>query len=101
MCTRYVSPEAADMERFFRLSKVHPWSRQSHFPRSRGPFIRAARDGAADVRELVIGQWGLVPWFAKSARLKYSTSNARSEELEPQLSVSTATRTLRPISLGG
>jgi putative SOS response-associated peptidase YedK len=82
MCTRYVSPEAFDMERFFRLSKSHPWSRQSHFPRSRGPFIRAARDNAANDRELVIGQWGLVPWFAKSARLKYSTSNARSEELE-------------------
>ena len=82
MCTRYVTPEDADMERFFRLTKVHPWSRQSLFPRSRGPFIRATRAGAANGRELVIGQWGLVPWFAKSARLKYSTSNARSEELE-------------------
>lgn len=70
------------MERFFRLSKVHPWSRQSIFPRSRGPFIRAARDRSPDVRELVLGQWGLVPWFAKSARLKFSTNNARSEELE-------------------
>ena len=69
------------MERFFRLSKVHPWSRQSIFPRSRGPFIRAARDRSPEVRELVLGQWGLVPWFAKSARLKFSTNNARSEEL--------------------
>jgi putative SOS response-associated peptidase YedK len=82
MCTRYVSPEAADMERFFQLRKVHPWSRQSIFPRSRGPFIRAARDDVANARALVIGQWGLVPWFATSARLKFSTNNARSEELE-------------------
>ena len=28
-----------------------------------------------------IGQWGLIPWFAKSPKLTYSTRNARSEEL--------------------
>lgn len=27
------------------------------------------------------GQWGLIPWFAKTAKLQYSTNNARSEEL--------------------
>lgn len=27
------------------------------------------------------GRWGLIPWFAKSPALKYSTNNARSEEL--------------------
>jgi len=32
-------------------------------------------------REVVAGQWGLIPWFAKEARLSYSTNNARSEEL--------------------
>ena len=32
-------------------------------------------------REPVIGQWGLIPWFAKSPKLTYSTCNARSEEL--------------------
>jgi putative SOS response-associated peptidase YedK len=29
----------------------------------------------------VVGQWALVPWFAKSATLPYSTNNARYEEL--------------------
>jgi hypothetical protein len=36
---------------------------------------------AAYSRELVAGQWGLIPWFAKAAKLSYSTNNARSEEL--------------------
>lgn len=32
--------------------------------------------------ELQVGQWGLIPFFAKSAKLPYSTNNARAEELE-------------------
>ena len=32
-------------------------------------------------RELVVGQWGLIPWFATEPKLKYPTNNARSEEL--------------------
>jgi len=32
-------------------------------------------------RELVVGQWGLIPWFAKEPKLKFPTNNARSEEL--------------------
>jgi putative SOS response-associated peptidase YedK len=51
------------------------------FPRAKGPFIRAARDSTEYERELVVGQWALVPWFAKSATLPYSTHNARYEEL--------------------
>jgi putative SOS response-associated peptidase YedK len=46
-------------------------------PRAPGPFIRAA----GGERELVVGQWGLIPFFAKAAKLAYSTNNARSEEL--------------------
>lgn len=29
----------------------------------------------------MVGQWGLIPWFAKSAKLTYSTNNARFEEI--------------------
>lgn len=32
-------------------------------------------------REVVVGQWGLTPRFAKTAKLSFSTNNARSEEL--------------------
>ena len=46
------------------------------FPRKPGSFIRAGADGE---RQVVVGQWGLIPWFAKEATLKYSTNNARIE----------------------
>lgn len=52
------------------------WPTNVH-PRTPGPFLRAADSGA----ELVVGQWGLIPFFAKVANLPYSTNNARAEEL--------------------
>lgn len=56
------------------------------FPRGQGPFIRRAKDDAGYSRELVVGQWGLIPWFAKEPRLNYLTNNARSEELADKAS---------------
>jgi putative SOS response-associated peptidase YedK len=81
MCTRYVSPEAAAIERAWHIGRHTPWQGAEVFPQRPGAFIRAARDSSEPARELVIGQWGLVPWFAKSPRLTYSTCNARSEEM--------------------
>jgi putative SOS response-associated peptidase YedK len=55
------------------------------FPRARGAFIRHVPAPGADTpeseRELVVGQWALIPSFAKSAKLPYSTSNARCESV--------------------
>ena len=87
MCTRYISPEAGDIERHWRVGARTPpsWPRDM-FPRYQGPFIRAARDSTAYQRELVVGQWALVPWFAKVAKLPYPTCNARSEELSAKAS---------------
>ena len=42
-------------------------------------FLRAIPGESST--ELVVGQWGLIPWFAKAAKLRYSTNNARFEEL--------------------
>lgn len=81
MCTRYVSPEAAAIERAWHIGRHTPWQGAEVFPQRLGAFIRAARDSSEPARELVIGQWGLVPWFAKSPKLTYSTCNARSEEM--------------------
>lgn len=81
MCTRYVSPEAAEMERAWHIGRHNPWRGSELFPRSKGPFIRAAREPAAPERELVIGQWALIPWFAKTPTLAYATINARFEEI--------------------
>jgi putative SOS response-associated peptidase YedK len=78
MCNRYVAADPDAIERHWRPKTGQPraWSPSVH-PRAPGPFIRAA-DGE---RELVVGQWGLIPFFAKAAKLAYSTNNARSEEL--------------------
>ncbi len=83
MCTRYISPEAGDIERHWHVGAQNPPLRWAHdlFPNYQGVFIRARRDATAPERELVVGQWSLIPWFAKERKLKYPTSNARSEEL--------------------
>jgi putative SOS response-associated peptidase YedK len=79
MCNRYVSPSSLDTERFWHLKGCTEQTAQRDvFPRSTGSFIRSAKlpDGG---NELVIGQWGLIPWFAKTSKLAYSTNNCRSE----------------------
>ncbi len=87
MCTRYIAPETGDIERHWHLGagQAPAWPREI-FPRYQGPFIRAARHNAQPARELAVGQWSLVPWFAKAAKLPYPTCNARSEELSAKAS---------------
>ena len=86
MCNRYVSPTAAGIERHWQLQPGQAWRGGSVFPFSPGPFIRKAPEQSGVQRELVIGQWGLIPWFAQSPRLRYATNNARSEELSAKAS---------------
>ena len=91
MCNRYVSPEEAEVERFWGLTardqRQKLWQGLlTVYPRAPGPFIRRQRDVSGYERELVVGQWGLIPWFAKESKLKYPTNNACSEELEAKAS---------------
>ena len=88
MCNRYTPPALLDIEREWALGRHNPvrWWDEVLFPRGTGPFIRRARDIVGYKRELVAGQWGLIPWFAKEPRLKYQTNNARSEELSEKAS---------------
>lgn len=87
MCTRYVTPEQAEIERFWHIgSRNQPTWTKAIFPRSPGPFIRRAKNDPGYCRELVIGQWGLIPWFAKAAKLPYATVNARSEGMAEKAS---------------
>lgn len=74
------------MERYWHVGAGSPWRGLEVFPRAPGPFIRRAADASDAQRELVIGQWGLIPWFAKTAKLTYSTNNARFEEIETKAS---------------
>jgi putative SOS response-associated peptidase YedK len=88
MCTRYITPETAAIERLWQVGAGNPPLRWAHdmFPAYQGPFIRAGRTPDAPARELVVGQWALIPWFAKERKLKYPTCNARSEELSEKAS---------------
>jgi putative SOS response-associated peptidase YedK len=86
MCTRYISPDSAAIERLWRVGAGHPWRGGDVFPRSQNVFIRAARERSGAARELVQGSWGLIPWFAKAPRVSCSTQNARSEELASKAS---------------
>lgn len=78
MCTRYISPDGAAIERAWHIGRHNQpsWAREL-FPRATGPFLRIL---PAAGLELKVGQWGLIPHWAKSSRLTYATSNCRSEE---------------------
>ncbi len=88
MCNRYTPPKELEIEREWHVGRQNPirWWDDVLFPRGQGAFIRRARDGAGYSRELVVGQWGLIPWFAKEPKLKYPTNNARSEEMADKAS---------------
>lgn len=90
MCIRYIAPEEAEIERLWQIGPGNQpkwWKLANVFPRAQGPFIRLepGTDGNSE-RTLVIGQWGLIPWFAKSPKLTYTTNNARSEEVATKAS---------------
>lgn len=78
MCNRYKPPpHVRDIELTWEISRQHPgdgrwWDEVLH-PRGQGPVIRRARNDAGYSRELLVGQWGLIPWFAREAKLKYPT----------------------------
>lgn len=88
MCNRYTPPHLADIEKEWHIGNRNPvrWWDDVLFPRGQGLFIRRARDESGYARELAVGQWGLIPWFAKEPKLKYPTNNARSEELSQKAS---------------
>lgn len=77
MCNRYRQPPRERIN-FHRLLDVPPgYVGGDVFPRGSGSFIRPINP-SGDL-ELVLGQWALVPPFAKSKTLTYSTNNARIE----------------------
>lgn len=88
MCNRYQSPRETEIERMWHVGRHNPgrWWDEDVFPRGTGAFVRRAQDDTGYSRELVAGQWGLIPWFAKEPRLKFPTNNARSEELSQKAS---------------
>jgi len=78
MCTRYISPDQAEIERLWHIGRHNQpkWAREL-FPRALGPFLRTGESRGLD---LIVGTWGLIPFWSKTPILKYSTNNCRSEE---------------------
>lgn len=67
MCTRYVSPEDREMEAAWHIGARTPERWVKHMrPLYKSPFMRRARDLADYERELVVGQWALIPAFSPS-----------------------------------
>lgn len=88
MCNRYTTPQELDIERAWHKGRQSPnrWWDTTVFPRGAGVFIRRARDDPGYSRELVAGQWGLIPFYAKEPRQRFPMNNARSEELLDKVS---------------
>ena len=77
MCNRYHPARGDEFYEVFRALPPENLPVGPIFPRKPGVFVRT-RD---ERREAVVGQWGLIPWFAKALPLQFSTNNARFEEL--------------------
>jgi putative SOS response-associated peptidase YedK len=78
VCGRYgitLPPEA--IRQLFQIHGELPnWpAYYNAAPTTALPVVRHAKDG----RELVLMQWGLIPWFSKDGKASYSTINARAE----------------------
>jgi putative SOS response-associated peptidase YedK len=84
MCGRY--GRRADKQRIAEWMQTHntdvfddSYLAQSYnvAPQSLQPVVRL--DSETGERELTIMRWGLIPFFAKDAKIAYSTINARAE----------------------
>ena len=79
MCGRYVlKASAIDLQREFHLDEVPQLSpRYNIAPLQAAPIILDVAP-----RQLVVARWGLLPHWAKSAKLAHQLVNARAETLQ-------------------
>ncbi|MET3177841.1 UNVERIFIED_ORG: putative SOS response-associated peptidase YedK [Variovorax guangxiensis] len=67
MCTRYISPEDREIEAAWYIGarSAERWLRSMR-PMYTGPFMRRALDKTEYEREIVVGQWSLIPSWSTS-----------------------------------
>ena len=96
MCGRYVPPDEAAIDRFWRIDRRnwHGWIKPlfNVAPTTVVPIITQARDGAY---ELVGARWGLIPHWWKKESPPSLTFNARSEEAFQKPTWRQSLRTMR------
>lgn len=81
MCGRYVSPEQAEIERFWHIGRnnSNPFGRRFNVaPTSIVPILRLDRE-TGEI-ELARARWGLIPSWWKEPKPPRTSFNARSEE---------------------
>jgi putative SOS response-associated peptidase YedK len=81
MCGRYISPEQAEIERFWHIGRhnSNPFPRRYNVaPTAMVPILRL--DRVTGEIELVNARWGLIPAWCKGAKPPRTSHNARSEE---------------------
>lgn len=95
MCTHYVTPDQRALEAAWRDLGAHPFEGveyESHlYPASLGPVIKY--DRPKGLKEMAIGQFGLVPHWVKAGEFKRfakNTYNARTETVHEKPSFRTA-----------
>jgi putative SOS response-associated peptidase YedK len=82
MCGRYsiILPPEAIRELFRTYGELPNWPAwYNAAPTTALSVVRQAKDGGN--REIVLMQWGLIPWFSKDGKPSFSTINARAEGL--------------------
>jgi putative SOS response-associated peptidase YedK len=83
MCGRFARKSTQEvLAEWFDLELGEmPWFAPSYniAPQSTQPVVRLGRDSSG--RETALLRWGLVPFWAKDAKMAYSTINARAEEV--------------------
>ena len=80
MCGRYAItlPPEAIRQLFQTHGELPNWpTYYNAAPTTALPVVRQAKDDGN--HELVLMQWGLIPWFSKDGKPSYSTINARAE----------------------
>ncbi len=83
MCGRFARKSTQTiLEEWFDINlEDMPWFAPSYniAPQSTQPVVRMGCDSGQ--REMALLRWGLVPYWAKDAKIGYSTINARAEEV--------------------
>ncbi|MDQ6628800.1 MAG: SOS response-associated peptidase [Pseudomonadota bacterium] len=78
MCTNYLAPTAAELEREWGLALADDWQTDIG-PGEYAPIVRRFGVGAAAQREVVVARFGLQPAAAKAIKAAGSNVNARTE----------------------
>lgn len=80
MCSNFQAVcEIERMERCFHVHGVVPVFPRETWPGYSAPYIRRGHDSADYTRELRMGQFGLLPHWAKDTKIGRQTYNSRSE----------------------